>query len=108
MKDNEQREIVYCLRYVLTQGIALASGHEQLFGRFMYETDWFVAEHNGYFEILKASQWTRDAEEAFLLAEEMRTKRLKELQALSFDLPTQGDTLVGRYADDDLEVPNAN
>lgn len=105
MSEIEQREIVYCLRYSLMQGIALASGHEQLFGHFMYETDWFVAEHNGYFEILEEGEWTRDAEEAFHIAEEMRQTRIKELQALSFDLPAPGATLAGRYADDDLEVP---
>ena len=108
MKDNEQREIVYCLRYVLTQGIVLASGHEQLFGRFMYETDWFVSEYNGYFDTLEAGQWTRDAEEAFDIAEAMRQTRIKELQALSFDLPAPGATLAGRYANDDLEVPNGD
>lgn len=107
MKDDEQREIVYCLRYVLTQGIALASGHEQPDGCFIYDTDWHTGGGH-YHEILKEGEWTRDAEESFLFAESMRQTRIKELQDLSFDLPEPGATLVGRYADDDLEVPNAD
>lgn len=107
MKDNKQPEIVYCLRYVLTQGIARAKGREQPSGCFMYDTDWPTGGGK-YHEILEAGQWTRDAEEAFEIAEEMRQKRMEELEALSFDLPAPGATLVGRYADDDLEVPNAN
>ncbi len=100
-------ETVYCIKYALTKGVLLAEGHEIQSGGFMYDTDWPTGGGH-YHEILHAGQWTRNSVEALVLAGLMRTKRLKELQALSFDLPTQGDTLVGRYADDDLEVPNAN
>ena len=106
--SETEREIVYCLRDVLTKGVELVSGHEQQLGRFMYETDWFVPENNGYFEVLRGGEWTRNCVEALVLAELMRKKRIEELQALSFDLPAPGATLVGRYANNDLEVPSGD
>lgn len=107
MKDDEQREIVYCLRYVLTKGITLADGCEKPSGGFMYDTDW-PGGSGDYSEILHSGEWTRNSVEALVLAELMRNKRIGELESLSFDLPKPGATLVARYAHDDLEVPNEN
>lgn len=98
MTNNEQPEIVYCVKYALTKGILLANGYERLSGGFMYDNS----------EILHSGEWTRNSVEALVIAGLMRQKRIEELEALSFDLPAHGATLVGRYADDDLEVPNAN
>ena len=69
MKDHDY-EAVYCLSHAMTLGITRVLGEEGVLGYF-----WDV--HGGH---LNPNEWTRDPEEALMLAKLRQADRVRSLQ----------------------------